>query len=77
MAAPGLAVLAGWSLRWGLMIALLATWFVVRPPCCAASRHWLCAAVLAAGLLTPLVPQWEALRVVTHRAAPVPRAERI
>jgi protocatechuate 3,4-dioxygenase beta subunit len=55
---PGLALLAGWSVRWGVGLAALAAWFAVRPPRRAATRHRVCAAALAAGLLLPVAPRW-------------------
>ena len=57
---PFLWFLAGWSIRWGVMIVALAAWFRVRPPRRAATRHLLCATALAAGLVLPLAPRWAA-----------------
>lgn len=55
---PGLALLAEWSVRWGVVIAALAAWLALRPPTRAATRHALCLAVLAAGVLLPAAPRW-------------------
>jgi len=55
---PSLAFLAGWSVRWGLVLAALGVWFALRPPRRAATRHLLCAVALAAGMLLPVVPHW-------------------
>lgn len=55
---PGLAILAEWSIRWGLVIGAVMAWLVVRPPRCAATRHGLCLAALAAGVMLPLSPRW-------------------
>src|SRR4051794_5766992 len=63
---PWLAILAEWSVRWGVVIAVLATWFVLRPPRRAATQYLLCLAVLAAGLLLPVTPRWG------HAAIPGP-----
>jgi len=29
---PGLAFLADWSVRWGILLAILLLWLVSRPP---------------------------------------------
>ena len=29
---PGLAFLADWSVRWGILLALFLSWLAVRPP---------------------------------------------
>jgi hypothetical protein len=55
---PFLWSLAGWSIRWGVLIVVLAAWFRLRPPRRAATRHLLCATTLAAGLILPLAPRW-------------------
>jgi HEAT repeat protein/beta-lactamase regulating signal transducer with metallopeptidase domain len=57
---PALWFLADWSLRWAVLIGLLAAWFRVRPPRRAATRHLLCSTVLLAGLLIPALPRWGA-----------------
>ncbi len=54
---PAMLVLADWSLRWGVVIALLALALAVRPPRRAATRLLLCQLVLVGGLLLPLVPR--------------------
>ncbi len=56
--APGLALLADWSIRWGVLIGLLAAWWLVRPPRRASTRHLLGLAVMVAGLLLPALPRW-------------------
>ncbi|WP_435020893.1 M56 family metallopeptidase [Tundrisphaera sp. TA3] len=55
---PFLALLAGWSIRWGLVILALAAWLRACPPRSAAVRHSLCLTALAAGLILPLAPRW-------------------
>jgi HEAT repeat protein/beta-lactamase regulating signal transducer with metallopeptidase domain/protein involved in polysaccharide export with SLBB domain len=55
---PGLGLLAEGSLRWLLLIALVAAWLGVAPPRRAVSRYLLCLVVLVSGLLLPLVPRW-------------------
>jgi beta-lactamase regulating signal transducer with metallopeptidase domain len=73
-----LTFLAEWSIRWGLVLGALAVWFALRPPRLAATRHALCLAALAAGLLLPILPRWAALSMTlaapppTIRSAPLP-----
>jgi len=55
---PILWLVGDWSLRWGLLIAVLAAWFALRPPRQAAVRLAACQLVLVAGLALPLVPHW-------------------
>jgi protocatechuate 3,4-dioxygenase beta subunit len=55
---PWLVLMAEWSVRWGLVIAALAAWLALRPPRRTATRHLLCLAVLAAGVLLPIAPRW-------------------
>jgi len=55
---PWLALMAEWSLRWGVVLAVLAAWLMMRPPRQAAIRHLLCLAALAAGVLLPGIGQW-------------------
>jgi beta-lactamase regulating signal transducer with metallopeptidase domain len=77
----GLAWLAEWSIRWGVLIALLAAWFAVCPPRRAATRHLLSVVALMAGLLLPALPRWgsgfSAPRIdpgpVVGRLAPIAR----
>ena len=57
-ATPLLTFLAEWSLRWGIVIGVLAVWLAVRPPRSAAMRHLLCLVGLAAGCLLPVGPRW-------------------
>ena len=54
--APGTWLLADWSLRWGILIVLVAGWFAVRPPRTAASRILVLRLVLVTGLLLPCMP---------------------
>jgi beta-lactamase regulating signal transducer with metallopeptidase domain len=51
---PGVWLLGGWSLRWGILIVLVAFWFAVRKPPHVATRDAVWRSVLAAGL--PLLP---------------------
>ena len=46
---PWLALLAEWSVRWGVVIAMLAAWLALRPPQRTATRHLLCLAALVGG----------------------------
>ena len=70
---PWLGVLAGWSIRWAILVVPLAIWFRLRPPRLAATRHWLTATTLAAGLALPLAPSWTAPGFpVWPRVAPTP-----
>jgi protocatechuate 3,4-dioxygenase beta subunit len=55
---PGLAILVDWSIRWGIVLAVLAAWFRLRPPRRAETRHLLCLSALVAGVLLPLAPRW-------------------
>ena len=55
---PVLWLLADWSIRWGILIVLLAVWFRVHPPRSAATRHLACALALVGGLALPLAPSW-------------------
>jgi hypothetical protein len=55
---PVLWLVGDWSLRWGLLIAVLAAWFAWRPPRQAAVRLAACQLLLVAGLALPLVPHW-------------------
>ncbi len=74
---PGLTILADWSLRWGVALAVLAVWFAAWPPRRAATRYQLGLAVLGAGLLVPLAPRWgDAVVPVLARSptAPAPVA---
>jgi beta-lactamase regulating signal transducer with metallopeptidase domain/HEAT repeat protein len=51
-------LLADWSLRWAVLIALLALWLGVARPRRAAVRSLVCWGVLVAGLLLPFLPRW-------------------
>jgi HEAT repeat protein/beta-lactamase regulating signal transducer with metallopeptidase domain len=55
---PVLWFVADWSLRWAVLIGLLAVWLIVRPPRRAAARSLVCWVVLLAGLLLPALPRW-------------------
>ncbi len=59
--------MAGWSIRWAVLIAALAIWFRVRPPRGARTRHLACLTAMAAGLLLPIAPTW-----ITPRLWPTP-----
>ncbi|WP_165248180.1 carboxypeptidase regulatory-like domain-containing protein [Paludisphaera soli] len=61
--------LADVSVRWGVLIGLLAIAFAIRPPRSAATRHALCAVVLAAGPALAVVPRWGEAVVPWHWAA--------
>ncbi len=63
LALPWLTFLAAWSLRWGILIALLAIGLTARPSRKVSIRHGLCLATLAAGILLPLAPRWGNLRL--------------
>ncbi|MDR3619077.1 MAG: carboxypeptidase regulatory-like domain-containing protein [Paludisphaera borealis] len=55
---PWLALLVDGSIRWGIVLAVLAVWFALRPPRRAATRHLLCVSALAAGAVLPFAPRW-------------------
>jgi protocatechuate 3,4-dioxygenase beta subunit len=75
LAAGWVALLADWSLRWGVLILGLMLVFALRPPRAVAARLWLARLVLVGGLLLPLSPHWWAVswpRVAdSGEAAPV------
>jgi beta-lactamase regulating signal transducer with metallopeptidase domain/protocatechuate 3,4-dioxygenase beta subunit len=54
---PSLLLLADWSLRWGVVIAVLGAGLAVRPPRRVATRFLLWRLVLVGGLLLPLLPR--------------------
>jgi beta-lactamase regulating signal transducer with metallopeptidase domain len=60
---PGLAFLADWSIRWGILLAMLLLWLAVRPPRRAATRYLLGTVVLASGVLLPAVPRWGTIAI--------------
>ena len=62
---PGLAFLADWSIRWGILLALFLSWLAVRPPRDAASRYSICATLLAAGIFLPFVPRWASVPLLS------------
>ena len=49
--APGVWFMAGWSLRWAILIALVACWFAIRQPRHAVVRDAVWRVVLVAGLV--------------------------
>ncbi len=55
---PALWLGADWSLRWALLIAVVAAGFAFRTPRSAAVRMAVCQLALVAGLALPLVPHW-------------------
>ena len=61
-----LIVLAEWSIRWGVVIAALAGFLIVRPPRSTEVRYLMCLAWLASGFLLPVGPRWG------HAAIPWP-----
>jgi HEAT repeat protein/beta-lactamase regulating signal transducer with metallopeptidase domain len=77
---PALGFLGDWSLRWAVLIALLAAGLAVLRPRRAATRHLVCLAVFLAGLLLPALPRWGPgwrgwhPSVPPHRAEPEPPA---
>ena len=50
--------LGEWSVRWGVLIGMVAVWFIVRPPRRCETRHAICLALLFIGAALPLLPQW-------------------
>src|SRR5262249_2588068 len=70
---PALVFLGEWSLRWGVLIAVLALGLLrLRRP---ATRHLLCFAVLLAGILLPAVPSWGPGWLVPDTPPPLPAGE--
>ena len=57
-ARDGVWFLGEWSLRWGVLIAIVAVWFGVRAPRRSDVRYAIAWSVLLAGLCLPLLPQW-------------------
>jgi hypothetical protein len=55
---PWLSLVADWSVRWGVVLVVLAAWLALRPPRRAATRYLLCLAALTAGVLVPVAPRW-------------------
>ena len=47
---PGLEFLADWSIRWGLLLAVLLSWLALLPPRRAATRYGVGIVLLASGL---------------------------
>jgi len=54
---PTLTLLADWSIRWGLLLAMLWILLALRRPRRAAMRYLLCVGALGAGLLLPAAPR--------------------
>lgn len=57
---PSLWLLADWSLRWAVLVVVLALWLVLFRPRRSATRYLLCLLVFLAGLVLPLLPRWGA-----------------
>jgi beta-lactamase regulating signal transducer with metallopeptidase domain len=55
---PALWFLADWSLRWALLVVVLAFWLFLVRPRRSATRYLLCLLVLLAGLVLPALPRW-------------------
>jgi beta-lactamase regulating signal transducer with metallopeptidase domain len=55
---PGLAFLADWSVRWGVLLAMLFCWLAFLPPRRPGARYLLGVVFLASGVLLPAVPRW-------------------
>jgi protocatechuate 3,4-dioxygenase beta subunit len=61
---PALVFLADWSMRWGVLLALLLLWLVLRPPRRASTRYLMTFVALASGVLLPVVPRWASIAIV-------------
>ncbi|APW63795.1 carboxypeptidase regulatory-like domain-containing protein [Paludisphaera borealis] len=72
---PWLALLVDGSIRWGIVLAVLAVWFALRPPRRAATRHLLCVSALAAGAVLPFAPRWGDAVVPWPAQASMPTVE--
>jgi len=55
---PSLIFLVDWSIRWGLLLAMLWIVLALRPPRRASVRYLSCVGALGVGLLLPAVPRW-------------------
>jgi beta-lactamase regulating signal transducer with metallopeptidase domain len=55
---PALWFLADWSLRWALLVVVLATWLFLIRPRRSATRYLLCLLVFLAGFVLPALPRW-------------------
>src|SRR5262249_11986115 len=71
---PWLWFLGDWSWRWGVVLAALAAWLVLRTPRRAATRHLLFGAAPVAGGLPPVSPRRGAGLVPGTRRAASPAA---
>ncbi|HEX3448014.1 MAG TPA: hypothetical protein VHS97_07150, partial [Isosphaeraceae bacterium] len=60
---PGLGFLADWSVRWGILLAILLLWLVARPPRRASTRYLMTILVLTSGALLPAVPRWARIAI--------------
>jgi beta-lactamase regulating signal transducer with metallopeptidase domain len=67
---PLLGWLADWSLRWAVLIAVLAAGLVLLRPRRTAARYRGCLLVLLAGLCLPFVPRWGPALAGPQPAAP-------
>ena len=72
MVVPGLGLLADWSIRWGVLLAVLLFWLAFLPPRRAAIRYRLGTIVLAAGVLLPAVPRWANIAISWPSRTPNP-----
>jgi hypothetical protein len=54
---PGLALLAEWSVRWGILLTILFLRLASMPPRRVTTRYVLCSVSLATGMLLPMVPR--------------------
>jgi beta-lactamase regulating signal transducer with metallopeptidase domain/protocatechuate 3,4-dioxygenase beta subunit len=70
---PGLWLLGGWSLRWGIFILLVAFWFAVRMPRHAATRDAIWRIVLVMGLL--VLPSGAGLVALIKPSTPAGQTE--
>ena len=55
---PWLGGLTDWSVRWAIVIAVVAVWLSVRAPRRTELRYLLCWSVLLVGILVPVMPTW-------------------
>lgn len=68
---PSLWFLADWSLRWGLLIAMLAVALILARPQRAATRYLVCLLTVLAGLALPALPRWgKGLAIAPTRSQP-------
>ncbi len=55
---PGLTFLGEWSLRWGVVIAIVVLGFATLRPKRASVRYLICLVTLCVGVLLPFTPRW-------------------